>query len=684
MQTEESLDALCINTLRTLAMDAVQAANSGHPGTPMAMAPVAWALWKDHLRFDPLDPIWPDRDRFVLSAGHASMLLYGLLHLSGVQAVDSDYESTGRPSVTLDDIKAFRQLGSRAPGHPEYRWTSGVETTTGPLGQGLATSVGMALAGRWQAAHFNQPGFELFKFRVFALAGDGCMMEGVSSEAASLAGHHRLGNLCWIYDNNHITIEGNTGLAFDEDVAARFLAYNWNVLRVGDANDLALLKRALDTFTRTTDRPTLIIVDSHIAYGSPNKQDTSGAHGEPLGEEEIRATKRAYGWPEDAKFLVPDGVRERFAATLGSRGAGLRAQWTALFEEYRKAHPALAAQWESMQKRELPQGWDAHIPAFPADPKGMAGRDASAKVLNAVAQDLPWLIGGSADLAPSTKTRLTFEGAGDQSPQVPGGRNLHFGIREHAMAAALNGLVLSKVRAFGSTFLIFSDYLKPALRLSALMEVPVIHIFTHDSIGVGEDGPTHQPVEQLLGMRAIPGLLVLRPADANEVAEAWRTILRQRHRPCALVLSRQALPTLDRGGLGAATGLGRGAYVLKEARGGDAQILLLATGSEVQLCLDAWQRLDAQGVRARVVSMPCWELFEEQDADYRAGVLPPAVQARLAVEQASSLGWDRYVGLKGKVIGMDTFGASAPLKALQKKFGFVPERVVEEALALLA
>jgi len=684
MQTEESLDALCINTLRTLAMDAVQAANSGHPGTPMAMAPVAWALWKDHLRFDPLDPIWPDRDRFVLSAGHASMLLYGLLHLSGVQAVDSDYESTGRPSVTLDDIKAFRQLGSRAPGHPEYRWTSGVETTTGPLGQGLATSVGMALAGRWQAAHFNQPGFELFKFRVFALAGDGCMMEGVSSEAASLAGHHRLGNLCWIYDNNHITIEGNTGLAFDEDVAARFLAYNWNVLRVGDANDLALLKRALDTFTRTTDRPTLIIVDSHIAYGSPNKQDTSGAHGEPLGEEEIRATKRAYGWPEDAKFLVPDGVRERFAATLGSRGAGLRAQWTALFEEYRKAQPALAAQWESMQKRELPQGWDAHIPAFPADPKGMAGRDASAKVLNAVAQDLPWLIGGSADLAPSTKTRLTFEGAGDQSPQVPGGRNLHFGIREHAMAAALNGLVLSKVRAFGSTFLIFSDYLKPALRLSALMEVPVIHIFTHDSIGVGEDGPTHQPVEQLLGMRAIPGLLVLRPADANEVAEAWRTILRQRHRPCALVLSRQALPTLDRGGLGAATGLGRGAYVLKEARGGDAQILLLATGSEVQLCLDAWQRLDAQGVRARVVSMPCWELFEEQDADYRAGVLPPAVQARLAVEQASSLGWDRYVGLKGKVIGMDTFGASAPLKALQKKFGFVPERVVEEALALLA
>jgi transketolase len=684
MDDQERLDALCINTLRTLAMDAVQAANSGHPGTPMAMAPVAYALWQDFLRFDPQDPIWPDRDRFVLSAGHASMLLYGLLHLSGVQAVDSDYEALGRPSVSLDDIKAFRQLGSRAPGHPEYRWTSGVETTTGPLGQGVATSVGMALAGRWQAAHFNRPGFELFDFKVYALAGDGCMMEGVSSEAASLAGRQGLGNLCWIYDNNHITIEGRTGLAFSEDVAARFLAYNWNVLRVGDANDLGLLRRAFTTFHKTADRPTLIIVDSHIGWGAPTKQDSSAAHGEPLGDAEIRAAKLAYGWPPDAKFLVPDGVREHFAQGSGRRGAGLRGRWQALFQAYRQAHPALALEWEQMQRRDLPEGWEGRVPAFAADPQGMAGRDASAKVLNAVAQGLPWLIGGSADLAPSTKTRLTFEGAGDQLPEQPAGRNLHFGIREHAMAAVLNGLALSKVRAFGSTFLIFSDYLKPALRLSALMELPVIHIFTHDSIGVGEDGPTHQPVEQLLALRSIPGLLVLRPADANEVAEAWRVILRQRRRPAALVLSRQALPTLDRQGLGAASGLARGGYILKEARGGPPQLILIATGSEVALCLDAWGRLDALGVRARVVSLPCWELFEEQDPAYRAEVLPPGLTARLAVEQASTLGWDRYVGLKGRVIGMHTFGASAPLKALQKKFGFVPERIVEMAQELLA
>jgi transketolase len=680
----KAIDTLCVNTLRTLAMDAVQAANSGHPGTPMAMAPVAYTLWQRFLRFDPLDPVWPDRDRFVLSAGHASMLLYGLLHLSGVQAVDADYESLGRPSVSLDDIKAFRQLGSHAPGHPEYRWTSGVETTTGPLGQGLATSVGMALAGRWQAAHFNRPGFPLFDFRVYALAGDGCMMEGVSSEAASLAGRQRLSNLCWIYDNNHITIEGHTDLAFSEDVAARFLAYDWNVLRVGDANDLGLLERAFNTAQRTVDRPTLIIVDSHIAYGAPNKQDTSAAHGEPLGEEEIRSAKLAYGWPPDSKFLVPDGVREHFAAVAGARGAEARSQWLRLFEAYRAVYPDMARAWEQMQKRELPAGWDGHIPVFAPDPKGLAGRDASAKVLNALAQDLPWLIGGSADLAPSTKTRLTFDGAGDAMPEQPGGRNFHFGIREHAMAAVLNGLALSKVRAFGSTFLIFSDYLKPALRLSALMELPVIHIFTHDSIGVGEDGPTHQPVEQLLALRSIPGLLVLRPCDANEVAVAWNVILRQRHRPAALVLSRQALPTLDRKGLGPAADLARGGYILKEARSGGPRLLLLATGSEVSLCLDAWARLDAEGVAARVVSMPCWELFEEQDEAYRRMVLPPDVEARLAVEQASTLGWDRYVGLKGAVIGMHTFGASAPLKALQVKYGFVPEKIVEKAKSLLA
>jgi transketolase len=683
MDAKDPLDSLCINTLRTLAMDAVQAANSGHPGTPMGMAPVAYTLWQKFLRFDPKDPVWPDRDRFVLSAGHASMLLYGLLHLSGVQAVDADYESLGRPSVSLDDIKAFRQLGSHAPGHPEYRWTSGVETTTGPLGQGLATSVGMAMAGRWQAAHFNRPGFDLFNFRVFALAGDGCMMEGISSEAASLAGRQKLGNLCWIYDNNHITIEGHTDLAFSEDVAARFMGYHWNVLRVGDANDLDLVERAFECAHKTGDRPTLIIVDSHIAYGSPNKQDSSAAHGEPLGEDEIRRTKKAYGWPEDAKFLVPDGVRERFEAQSGKRGAELRAAWQELFGRYRAAFPDLACQWEQMQKRELPEGWDKHLPAFEADAKGLAGRDASAKVLNAVAQDMPWLLGGSADLAPSTKTRLTFEGAGDQRALVPEGRNLHFGIREHAMAAALNGFALSKVRVFGSTFLIFSDYLKPALRLSALMEVPVIYIFTHDSIGVGEDGPTHQPVEQLLALRSVPGLLVLRPGDANEVAEAWRVVLKQRHRPAALVLSRQAMPTLDRKGLGPASDLARGGYILKEAGQGLPQVILIATGSEVSLCLDAWAVLESQGVRARVVSLPCWELFEEQDSAYREKVLPSDITARVAVEQASTMGWHRYVGLKGKVIGMHTFGASAPLKALQKKFGFLPEKVVEEAKALL-
>ncbi|HTB34266.1 MAG TPA: transketolase, partial [bacterium] len=536
----KDLDQLAINTLRTLAMDAVQAANSGHPGTPMALAPVAYTLWQEFLRFDPADPIWPNRDRFVLSAGHASMLLYGLLHLSGTQAVDSQYEVLGRPSVTLDDIKAFRQLGSKCPGHPEYRWTSGVETTTGPLGQGVANSVGMALASRWLGSHFNRPGFDLFGYRVYAVCGDGDMEEGISSEAASFAGHQRLGNLCWIYDNNHISIEGNTSLAFTEDIACRFMAYGWNVLRVGDANDLGLLRQAFQAFHKTNDRPTFIIVDSHIAYGAPDKQDTAGAHGEPLGEDEVRRTKKVYGWPEEAKFLVPDGVKEHVAAGLGARGLGLRKDWEALFAAYRAKFPDLAAEWDLMQKRELPDGWDRDLPDFAPDPKGLAGREASAKVLNAAAQRIPWLIGGAADLAPSTKTRLTFQGAGDQQPEDPAGRNFHFGIREHSMAAIVNGLSLSKIRPFGSTFLIFSDYLKPSLRLSALMELPVMHVFTHDSIGVGEDGPTHQPVEQLLAMRAIPGLLVLRPCDANEVTEAWRVILGQKHRPAALVLSRQA------------------------------------------------------------------------------------------------------------------------------------------------
>ena len=679
----KDLDQLAINTLRTLAMDAVQAANSGHPGTPMALAPVAYTLWQEFLRFDPADPIWPNRDRFVLSAGHASMLLYGLLHLSGTQAVDSQYEVLGRPSVTLDDIKAFRQLGSKCPGHPEYRWTSGVETTTGPLGQGVANSVGMALASRWLGSHFNRPGFDLFGYRVYAVCGDGDMEEGISSEAASFAGHQRLGNLCWVYDNNHISIEGNTSLAFTEDIACRFMAYGWNVLRVGDANDLGLLRQAFQAFHKTNDRPTFIIVDSHIAYGAPDKQDTAGAHGEPLGEDEVKKTKKVYGWPEDARFLVPDGVKEHVAAGLGARGAALRKDWETLFAAYRAKFPDLAAEWDLMQKRELPKGWDQDLPTFAPDPKGLASRESSAKVLNAAAQRIPWLIGGAADLAPSTKTRLTFQGAGDQEPEDPAGRNFHFGIREHSMAAIVNGLSLSKIRPFGSTFLIFSDYLKPALRLSALMELPVVHVFTHDSIGVGEDGPTHQPVEQLLAMRAIPGLLVLRPCDANEVTEAWRVILEQRHRPAALVLSRQALPTLDRAKLGPASGLKRGGYVLKESEGGAPQVLLLATGSEVSLCLEAWETLRSKGVRSRVVSLPSWELFEEQEAAYKESVLPAAVAARVAVEQASTLGWDRYTGFGGKVVGMHTFGASAPLKALQKKFGFLAEHVADTALGLL-
>jgi transketolase len=672
-------DQLCINTIRTLSMDAVQQANSGHPGTPMAMAPVAYALWQHHLRFDPNDPIWPNRDRFVLSMGHASMLLYSLLHLAGVKAVNPKYETLGELSVSLDDIKRFRQLDSKCPGHPEYRWTSGIETTTGPLGQGVATSVGMAIASKWMAAHFNRPGFPMFGFDVYALAGDGCLMEGISQEAASLAGHLKLDNLCWIYDNNRITIEGHTDLAFSDDVATRFIGYGWNVTRVGDANDLTMLDRAFATAKAATDRPTLIIVDSHIGYGAPHKQDTHAAHGEPLGEEEIRLCKRFYGWPEEAKFLIPDGVRERFAAGMGERGARLRAEWVALFEGYKKSHPVEADELYRMQHRQLPDGWEKSIPDFPADAKGLAGRDASAKVLNAVARAIPWLIGGSADLAPSTKTRLTFDGAGDFEAGSYGGRNMHFGIREHAMGAILNGLSLSKVRPYGSGFLIFSDYGRPAIRLAAIMEIPVIYVFTHDSIGVGEDGPTHQPVEHLLSLRVIPGLVTIRPADANEVAEAWRVILQSRHQPACLILSRQALPTLDRSTYAPAAGLARGAYVLADSPGGDPEVLLLATGSEVSLCVAAHELLAKDGVRSRVVSMPSWELFDRQDQAYKDAVIPPAVRARVSVEQGSTLGWERYLGPTGRAIGMRTFGASAPLKELQKKFGFEPGKVVSAA-----
>jgi transketolase len=673
------ISQLSINTIRTLSIDAIQQANSGHPGTPMGMAPVVYCLWQRFLRFDPEEPIWPNRDRFVLSAGHASMLLYSILHLTGVKAVDPDYEVVGKPSVSLDDIKNFRQFGSRCAGHPEYRWTSGVECTTGPLGQGVAMSVGMAIASKWLAARYNRPGFDLFDYDVYALCGDGCMREGISNEAASLAGHLELSNLCWIYDSNRITIEGHTNIAFRDDIASRFLSYGWNVERVGDANDLDRLDRALNIFRKTTDRPTLIIVDSHIGYGSPHKAGTAGVHGEPLGEEEVKLTKRSYGWPEDAKLLVPEGVREHFQQGISKRGRELRTAWESKFKEYRRQFPQLADEIEKMQRRELPDGWDKNLPIFPPDPKGLGGRESSGQVLNAVAKNVPWLIGGSADLTPSTKTRLSFEGAGDFQAHSYGGRNLHFGIREHAMAAILNGLSVSKLRPYGSGFLIFSDYARCSIRLSALMEIPSIHIFTHDSIGVGEDGPTHQPVEHLISLRAIPNLAVIRPGDANEVVEAWKFIIQMRHHPAALILSRQALPTLDRTKYAPASGLFKGAYVLADAAGGKPDVLLLATGSEVSLCVAAYEQLKAEGIRARVVSMPSWEIFERQSQEYRDSVLPPSVKARVAVEQASTWGWAHYVGLDGAILGTKTFGASAPLKVLQKEFGFTKENVVAAA-----
>jgi transketolase len=680
-QAASDIDRLAINTIRTLAIDAVQKANSGHPGTPMAMAPVAYTLWQRFLRFDPEHPSWPNRDRFVLSIGHASMLLYALLHLAGVRATNAAGGQHGEAAVTLEDIKRFRQLDSKCPGHPEYRLTSGVETTTGPLGQGVATSVGMAIAERWLGERFNRPGFALFDYRVYALCGDGDMMEGVTSEAASLAGHLVLSNLCWIYDSNHVTIEGHTELTFSEDVAGRFMGYGWNVLRVGDANDCERLAKAIETAQLTAGRPTLIIVESHIGYGAPHKQDTSAAHGEPLGEEEVRLAKRSYGWPEDAKFSVPDGVREHFTASIGRRGHSLRTAWDALLERYRARHRDLADELRCIEQGRLPQGWDADIPNFVADPKGVAGRDASSKVLNAIAPKIPWLIGGAADLAPSTKTRLTFEGAGDFEAGAYASRNFHFGIREHAMGAICNGLALSKLRPFGSGFLIFSDYMKPAIRLAALMEIPVIFIFTHDSIGVGEDGPTHQPIEQLLALRSIPGLVALRPADANEIAEAWRVMLARRHVPACLILSRQPLPVLDRTKYAPAAGLAHGAYVLADSPDGRPDVILMATGSEVALCVAVHEQLGREGIRSRVVSMPSWELFEKQDEAYRNAVLPQTIGARVAVEQASTIGWDRYVGPAGVTIGMHTFGASAPLKALLTKFGFTPESVLTQARA---
>ncbi|MEO8449078.1 MAG: transketolase [Gemmatimonadota bacterium] len=677
------LDQLSIDTIRTLSMDAVQKAVSGHPGTPMALAPTAYCLWQRVLRYDPRNPRWPNRDRFVLSNGHASMLLYSLIHLAGVRAVGEAGEELDQEAVTLDDIKSFRQLGSRCPGHPEYRLTAGVEATTGPLAQGVAMSVGMAIASRWLAATYNRPELELFDYDVYSICGDGCMMEGLSGEAASLAGHLRLSNLCWIYDNNHITIEGKTSLAFSEDVATRFLGYGWNVARVPDANDLGALERALLAFRATKDRPTLIIVDSHIGYGAPNKQDTKEAHGEALGKDEVRRAKEFYGWNPDQEFVVPGGVREHFAGQMGRRGAELRASWIGRFADYRTRYPDLADQISRMQDHELPADWDRDIPVFPADPKGVASRDASSKVLNALARRIPWLLGGAADLSPSTKTELTFEGVGSfQAPEHGGsygGRNFHFGIREHAMCAAANGMALCGLRPFTGSFLTFSDYARGALRIAALMRVPPLYIWTHDSIGLGEDGPTHQPIEHLASLRAMPDMDVVRPADANEVAEAYRAILRNYDRPAALVLSRQALPTIDRAKYAPAAGVAQGAYIVADASSGKPDVLLLGTGSEVSLCLAARETLAAGGIEARVVSMPCWEWFEEQSEAYRNEVLPPGIGARVSIEAAAALGWERYVGRSGAIIAMRSFGASAPLKAVMEHFGFTAEQVVAAA-----
>ncbi|MFM0051081.1 transketolase [Caballeronia grimmiae] len=676
----QDLDRLAIDTIRTLSMDAVQKANSGHPGTPMALAPVAFHLWQNHLRYDPDAPLWPNRDRFVLSVGHASMLLYSLLHLAGVKEVDESGKPTGKPAVSIEDIQQFRQLGSKTPGHPEFRMTTGVETTTGPLGQGLGNSVGMAMAARWKETHFNKADATLFDYRVYALCGDGDMMEGVSHEAASLAGHLKLSNLIWIYDSNRVTIEGHTDLAYSDDVEARFHGYNWNTLHVDDANDAAALEAALNEAKASTDKPTLIVVKSIIGWGAPNKQDTASAHGEPLGDAEIKLAKKFYGWPEDAQFLVPDGVMQHFADGMGARGKAAHAEWKQRFDAYEKANPELAKEAWLMLENKLPEGWDADIPTFEPDEKGIATRESSGKVLNAIAQRIPWMLGGAADLAPSTKTNLKFEGAGSFEHDNYGGRNLHFGIREHGMGAVANGLALSGLRPFASTFLIFSDYMKPPIRLSAIMEVPVIYVFTHDSIGVGEDGPTHQPIEQLASLRGVPGLTTLRPADANEVSEAWRVAVSHSKEPSCIVVTRQPLPTFDRTKYASAEGVRRGAYVLADAPDGkQPEVLLLATGSEVSLCVEAYEKLKSEGIAARVVSMPSWDIFEKQDEAYKESVLPSGVNARVAVEQAATLGWDRYTGRLGAQIVMHTFGASAPLKALKTKFGFTLEGVYEAA-----
>jgi transketolase len=673
------IDTLAINTIRTLAIDAVEKAGSGHAGSPMGLAPVGYTLWTRFLQYAPKAPAWINRDRFVLSAGHGSMLLYALLHLSGVRRLDGQGQPTSQAAVSLGDIKAFRELDSVCPGHPEYRHTTGVETTTGPLGQGVANSVGMAMAQRWLAQRFNRPGHELFDYRVYSICSDGDLMEGISGEAASLAGHLKLSNLCWIYDDNSVTIEGHTALAFSEDVAERFRGYGWATIHVDDANDCEAMARAIETFRATTDQPTLILVKSIIGYGSPHKQGTAKAHSDPLGAEEVKLTKQAYGWPQEPAFLVPDEVRQQFDATIGARGDRQYAAWQGVLAAWRAAFPDLADELERLIAGRTPIGWDTDIPNFPPDPKGIATREASGKVLNAIAPRLPWLIGGSADLGPSTKTHLDFDGAGECQPKNYGGRNLHFGVREHAMGAIANGLALSGLRPYTGTFLIFSDYMRPPTRLAALMKLPVTFVFSHDSIGLGQDGPTHQPVEQLAALRAIPGLITLRPADANETAEAWRTILARTDRPACLVLSRQALPTLDRTVHGPASGVAHGAYVLADSAGGLPQVILMGSGSEVNLCLAARDKLTAEGLRVRVVSMPSWDLFEEQPTAYRGDVLPRGVAARVAVEAASPLGWDRYVGQDGEVVAMRSFGASAPAGDLMQRFGFTVEALCEAA-----
>lgn len=688
--TQDKLDELCIDTLRMLSIDAVQKAKSGHPGTPLDASPIAYCLWQHFLRYDPADPDWPNRDRFVLSAGHACALLYSMLHLCGVKAKGTSYPPGDRLAVTLDDLMTFRQAGSRCTGHPERGWTTGVETTTGPLGQGAATSVGMAIAERWLAATYNRPGYELFSHNVYALCSDGDMMEGVSNEAASLAGHLKLSNLCWIYDDNHITIEGPTGLTYTEDVAARFAAYGWHVVRSGDAEDLRLLDEACQTFIDTHDRPTLVIIRSHIGRGAPHKQDTREAHGEPLGTEEVRLTKEFYGWDPDADFKIPDGVVAHFRDQVGKRGEAAHAAWHKSLAAYRAQYPDLAKQIDQIQRRDLPDDWNAAIPAFAADAKGMATRDSSGQVLNAIAAHMPWLLGGAADLWPSTKTNLKFDFAGDfQSPGQDEavsyrGRNFHFGLREHAMCAMASGMCLSKLRPFVSGFLIFTDYCRPALRLGSMMDLPLIGIWTHDSISLGEDGPTHQPIEQLASFRAMPGMVVMRPADANEVVEAWKVIMPLKDTPVCLVLTRQAVPTLDRTKYASASGVAQGAYVLADAPDGKPDVLLLATGSEVSLCVSAYEQLKAEGIKARVVSMPCWELFERQPRQYRDTVLPPAITARVAVEAASGFGWERYTGFDGAILGMTSFGLSAPANVVMAHFGFEPAHVVALAKAHIA